>query len=64
MSIKVENITKSYKNQKALNNINFEIASGEIVGLLGPNGAGKSTIMKIICSYITQDKGIKLQPEY
>lgn len=57
MSIKVENITKSYKNQKALNNINFEIASGEIVGLLGPNGAGKSTIMKIICSYITQDKG-------
>lgn len=57
MSIKVENITKSYKNQKALNNINFQIASGEIVGLLGPNGAGKSTIMKIICSYITQDKG-------
>ena len=57
MSIKVENITKSYRNQKALNNINFEIASGEIVGLLGPNGAGKSTIMKIICSYITQDKG-------
>ena len=57
MSIKVENITKLYGKQKALNNISFEIGSGEIVGLLGPNGAGKSTIMKIICSYITQNEG-------
>jgi len=58
MSIKVENITKLYGKQKALNNISFEINTGEIVGFLGPNGAGKSTIMKIICSYITQNKGI------
>ena len=57
MSIKVENITKLYGKQKALNNISFEIGSGEIVGLLGPNGAGKSTIMKIICSYTTQNEG-------
>ena len=57
MSIKVENITKLYGKQKALDNISFEIGSGEIVGLLGPNGAGKSTIMKIICSYITQNEG-------
>jgi|TARA_B100000795_G_scaffold225388_1_gene181109 ABC-2 type transport system ATP-binding protein len=58
MSIKVKNITKTYGKQKALNNISFEINTGEIVGFLGPNGAGKSTIMKIICSYITQNKGV------
>jgi ABC-2 type transport system ATP-binding protein len=57
MSIKVENVTKLYGKQKALNNISFEIGTGEIVGFLGPNGAGKSTIMKIICSYITQNEG-------
>jgi len=57
MSIKVKNITKLYGKQKALNNISFEISTGEIVGFLGPNGAGKSTIMKIICSYITQNEG-------
>ncbi len=57
MSIKVENVTKLYGKQKALNKISFEIGTGEIVGFLGPNGAGKSTIMKIICSYITQNEG-------
>ena len=57
MSIKVENVTKLYGKQKALNNISFKIGTGEIVGFLGPNGAGKSTIMKIICSYITQSEG-------
>ena len=50
MSIKVSNITKIYGEQKALDNVSFEIIPGEIVGLLGPNGAGKSTMMKIITS--------------
>ena len=54
MSIIVENITKTYGNQKALDAISFKIDSGEIVGFLGPNGAGKSTMMKIITYlYIT-----------
>ena len=57
MSIKVENICKSYDNYKAVNNISFELKKGEILGLLGPNGAGKSTLIKIITGYLKQDKG-------
>ncbi|WP_281846865.1 gliding motility-associated ABC transporter ATP-binding subunit GldA [Olleya namhaensis] len=57
MSIKVENITKVYGSQKALNNISFEIDRPEIVGFLGPNGAGKSTMMKILTTYISPTEG-------
>tara|TARA_B100000768_G_scaffold168803_1_gene173934 strand:+ start:98 stop:997 length:900 start_codon:yes stop_codon:yes gene_type:complete len=57
MSIKVENISKFYKTQKALNEISFEICKGEIVGFLGPNGAGKSTMMKILTGFIPQSQG-------
>lgn len=57
MSIVVKNITKLYGQQKALNNVSFEIASNEIVGFLGPNGAGKSTMMKILTSYIPASSG-------
>ena len=57
MSIVVKNLTKIYKNRRVLNNISFEIKSGEIVGLLGINGAGKSTLMKIISCFIEQDHG-------
>jgi len=57
MSIKVENITKTYGDQKALNNISFHIKKGEIVGFLGPNGAGKSTMMKILTTYIKSFEG-------
>ena len=57
MSIKVEHITKLYGEQKALDDVSFEIKTGEIVGFLGPNGAGKSTMMKIICCYIPQTEG-------
>ncbi len=57
MSILVENTTKLYGKQKALNNVSFEIPSGEIVGFLGPNGAGKSTMMKIITAYISKTEG-------
>jgi ABC-2 type transport system ATP-binding protein len=57
MSIKVQNVTKLYGEQKALNNVSFEIGSGEIVGLLGPNGAGKSTLMKIITCFIPPTSG-------
>jgi ABC-2 type transport system ATP-binding protein len=57
MSIKAENITKIYGTQKALDNISFEIKTGEIAGFIGPNGAGKSTTMKIITGFIPQTSG-------
>ena len=57
MSIAVNNISKSYGAQKALDNISFTVKKGEIVGFLGPNGAGKSTLMKILTTYITADEG-------
>ena len=57
MSIKVENISKTYGEQNALDNISFSIDSGEVVGFLGPNGAGKSTTMKILTGYISPTKG-------
>ena len=57
MSITVQHITKLYGDQKALNNVSFEIKTGEVVGFLGPNGAGKSTMMKILTGYIPQTEG-------
>lgn len=57
MSISVQNISKTYGTQKALDEINFTIEKGEIVGFLGPNGAGKSTTMKIINGYVKPDGG-------
>ncbi len=57
MSIKVENITKLYGEQKALNNVSFEINTGDIVGFIGPNGAGKSTMMKIITGFLPPSSG-------
>jgi ABC-2 type transport system ATP-binding protein len=57
MSIEVQNITKLYKYQKALNNVSFKVNDAEIVGFLGPNGAGKSTMMKILTTYIEASDG-------
>ena len=57
MSISVNNLTKLYGTQKALDTISFNIGKGEIVGFLGPNGAGKSTTMKIITGYLQPDGG-------
>jgi len=57
MSIEVENLSKVYGEQKALDNISFKINKGEIVGFLGPNGAGKSTMMKILTTYIEASEG-------
>lgn len=57
MSVKVSHITKLYGEQKALDQVSFEVGAGQVVGFLGPNGAGKSTMMKIICCYIPQSQG-------
>lgn len=57
MSIKVNNITKYYGEQAALNDVSFEVNTAEIVGFLGPNGAGKSTMMKILTCFIPQSAG-------
>ena len=51
MDIQIENLTKSYGPQIAVNNINLSVKTGEILGFLGPNGAGKSTTMKMITGY-------------
>ena len=55
--LKVQNLTKIYGSQKAVNDISFEAKAGEIVGFLGPNGAGKSTTMKIATCYLTATSG-------
>lgn len=57
MGIKIDNLSKSYGNQKALDSVSFSIKSGEVVGLLGPNGAGKSTLMKSVTGAILPDSG-------
>ena len=56
MSIIIEKLYKSYDNKPALIDISLSIGKG-ITGLLGPNGAGKSSLIKIICCYLSQDKG-------
>ncbi len=57
MSIVVNNVSKFFGQQAAVNQISFEIGKGEIVGFLGPNGAGKSTTMKMITGYIPVSSG-------
>jgi len=57
MAIEISHISKSYNEQKALDDVSFSVNTGEIVGLLGPNGAGKSTLMKIITGYIAPSAG-------
>ena len=57
MSIEVQNLTKIYDGQKALDEVSFSIGGAEIVGFLGPNGAGKSTTMKILSGHIVETSG-------
>ncbi|OGF99556.1 hypothetical protein A2Y99_04280 [Candidatus Gottesmanbacteria bacterium RBG_13_37_7] len=55
--VSVANISKSFGNIKAVDDLSFSVKSGEIVGLLGPNGAGKTTTMRLMTGYLTPDAG-------
>ena len=57
MDITVQNLTKIYGPQKAVDNISFKVKTGEILGFLGPNGAGKTTTMKILSCYMSPSGG-------
>ena len=57
VAIKIENLSKSYGQIRALTGVSFEVGAGEVIGLLGPNGAGKTTLMKIITGYLEPDRG-------
>jgi ABC-2 type transport system ATP-binding protein len=57
MAIAVRNLTKYYDTEKAVNDISFDVKTGEILGFLGPNGAGKTTTMKIITCYMPPTSG-------
>ncbi|XEO75577.1 Vitamin B12 import ATP-binding protein BtuD [Candidatus Lokiarchaeum ossiferum] len=65
--LKAENISKSFENVHAVNDLSFEIKKGEIYGLLGPNGAGKTTTIKMILGLLEPDQGeisvLGLHPE-
>ncbi len=57
MSIRLENVTRLFGEQYAVNDISFEVKTGEIVGFLGPNGAGKTTTMKMITGFLAPTAG-------
>ena len=55
--IEIKNLTKEYKNLKAIDNLSFEVYEGEILGLLGPNGSGKSTTINCLLSLLNFSSG-------
>ncbi len=57
MSVTVQNLTKIYGAQKAVDDISFQAHPGEVLGFLGPNGAGKTTTMKVITCFLPQTSG-------
>lgn len=57
MSIQVEGLSKTYGQQKAVDNISFQAVPGKVLGFLGPNGAGKSTTMKMLTGYLQPTSG-------
>ena len=55
--ISCRNVSKSFRDHKVLNKINFDVPEGVIVGLLGPSGAGKTTLIKILTGQLLSDEG-------
>jgi ABC-2 type transport system ATP-binding protein len=62
--IQVQNLTKYYRNLCAVDGINFEVRSGEILGLLGPNGAGKTTTLRMLTGFLQPTSGVVLVKDY
>lgn len=62
--IQMKNVTKKYKNKKALDNVSLEVSEGKILGILGPNGSGKTTLIKLITGLTRPNSGeIKIDGE-
>lgn len=57
MLVEVKDVTKAFKKQKVLNNINLSINENEIFGLIGPSGAGKTTLIRLMIGAISADRG-------
>ena len=57
-AIRVERLTKAYKDKTVLDGISLTVGEGDVCGLLGPNGAGKTTLVKILCTLLTPDTGV------
>lgn len=57
MKITINNLTKKFKDEIVLNNINMTLESGNIYGIIGQNGSGKSVLLKIICAFYTPSQG-------
>ena len=55
--IHVASVCKSYGVVQALDDVSFQVETGQVIGLLGPNGAGKTTMIKILCGYLQPDSG-------
>ena len=64
MSISVKNISKSFKNVNAVNDVSFDIKEGELFGLIGPDGAGKTTLFRILTTLLIADKGTATVTDY
>jgi ABC-2 type transport system ATP-binding protein len=64
MSISVQNISKSYKNIQALQNITFEVQEGELFGLIGPDGAGKTTLFRLLTTLLLPNEGKATVADY
>ena len=56
-TITIQNLTKKYEDKTAIENLNLEVAKGELFGLLGPNGAGKTTTINILCGLVKPTSG-------
>ena len=55
--LEINNVSKSYGEKKALENVSLKVEKGDVFGLLGPNGAGKTTLIRLINQIITPDEG-------